>query len=145
MSSHIIHFENKQLEFKELSRDIRYKVFVVEQNVPESIEYDEYEDECRHYLLFADNIAVATCRWRTTEKGVKLERFAVLKDYRGKGLGSKLVQHILDEVKSIGKPIYLHAQEVVIPFYEKLGFKIYGDVFIEADIRHFLMNYENPD
>ncbi len=143
MDIEIIKFTINQSEAVSQASKIRYLVFVEEQHVPEELEYDEFEAESQHYLLFLNEKAVATCRWRHTEKGIKLERFAVLPEYRSKGLGNKLVLKILSEVKPLGKPIYLHAQEVVVPFYEKLGFSVYGDVFIEADIRHFLMKYEN--
>jgi len=138
----IIRFSINQAELVSRSREIRTKVFVEEQHVPEEIEYDEYEAECHHYLMIIGDAAIATCRWRHTPKGVKLERFAVLEAWRGKGYGNLLVEHVLSEVTAPGKPVYLHAQEAVIPFYYNLGFRAYGDVFIEADIRHFLMKYE---
>jgi len=143
MKPTFIKFDNNQIFYRDLARNIRYKVFVIEQNVPEEIEYDEFEAESLHYLLMVDDIAVATCRWRHTLNGIKLERFAVLPEYRGKGLGERLVRHLLNEVLPEGKLVYLHAQEQVIGFYGRLGFKTYGDVFIEADIRHFLMKYES--
>lgn len=142
MNHSIIRFKNEQTVYWKLSREIRYKVFVEEQQVPSAIEYDEYEAECHHYLMFIGDTAIATCRRRITPGGIKLERFAVLEPWRGKGLGYELVKHVLDEVVNEGQPIYLHAQEVVIPFYFKLGFRAYGDVFVEAGIRHFLMKYE---
>jgi predicted GNAT family N-acyltransferase len=142
MNIEIIPFSGIHTELAAAAHSIRTKVFVEEQHVPSALEYDEFENESQHYLLLLDKKAVATCRWRHTPKGIKLERFAVLQEYRGMGFGNKLVLHILEEVKSIGKPIYLHAQEAVIPFYGKLGFNVYGDVFTEAGIRHFLMKYE---
>jgi predicted GNAT family N-acyltransferase len=142
MDIEIIRFTINQSEPVFQARNIRYLVFVEEQQVPEALEYDEFESESQHYLLFLKGKPVATCRWRHTPKGIKLERFAVLPEYRGKGLGEALVKHVLIEVLTENKPIYLHAQERVVGFYEKLGFEIYGSVFIEADIRHFLMKYE---
>jgi len=138
----IISFNTENQAYFDLSRQIRYKVFVIEQQVPEELEYDEFETESHHYLLFIDNIAVATCRWRYTVKGIKLERFALLAEYRGQGLGEQLVRHLLDEVLKENKPVYLHAQVQVTPFYSKLGFKPYGEIFEEAGIRHYLMVFE---
>jgi predicted GNAT family N-acyltransferase len=138
----IISFNTENQAYFNLSRQIRYKVFVLEQEVPEELEYDEFEAESQHYLLFIDNEAVATCRWRHTTKGIKLERFAVLAGYRGQGLGEQLVRHLLDEVLKENKPVYLHAQVQVTPFYSKLGFNPYGEIFEEAGIRHYLMVFE---
>lgn len=138
----IISFTIDNRAYFNLSRQIRYQVFVEEQKVPEELEYDEFEAESHHYLLFIDNAAVATCRWRYTSKGIKLERCAVLTRHRAQGLGEQLVKHILNEVLMENKQVYLHAQEKVTGFYEKLGFKAYGDIFEEAGIRHFLMKFE---
>jgi GNAT superfamily N-acetyltransferase len=77
--------------------DIRKVVFVVEQECPEELEW-EFEEESTHYLAFLNGKAVGTARWRVTEKGIKLERFAVLKEARGKGVGSSLVKYLLEEL-----------------------------------------------
>ncbi len=115
--------------------DIRRIVFIDEQNVPEDIEVDEFEDDCSHIIARIGGIPVGTARWRRTDNGVKLERFAVLKEYRSKGIGEALVESVLDYV--LPEPaVYLHAQEEVIGFYEKLGFTNEGPTFIEADIVH---------
>jgi predicted GNAT family N-acyltransferase len=116
---------------------------VEEQQVDAAEEY-EFEEESHHYLaLNEENEPVATARWRKTTGGVKLERFAVLKEYRDKGAGRELVSHILEVLKNDPPKgdIYLHAQIQVIPFYEKAGFKALGDEFTEANIRHRKMVY----
>jgi len=138
----MISFNAENKAYFDLSRQIRYKVFVIEQQVPEELEYDEFEAESQHYLLLIENEAVATCRWRHTTKGIKLERFAVLAGYRGQGLGEQMVRHLLNEVLKENKPVYLHAQVQVTPFYSKLGFKAYGEIFEEAGIKHYLMIFE---
>lgn len=124
-----------------MARDIRYQVFVQEQQVPEELEYDEFEEVSRHYLVFYREKAVATCRWRETAHGIKLERFAVMADARGKGFGALMVIHLLQEVLPQKKNIYLHAQEQVVEFYGKFGFTAVGPRFEEAGIQHFLMYY----
>ncbi len=114
---------------------IRRQVFCVEQNVSEEIEMDEYDDIATHILAYIDDKPVGTARWRFTEKGAKMERFAVSKEYRGKGVGEALVKYTLDKLKD-NDLIYLNAQESVIKFYGKFGFVIVGDRFYEADIPH---------
>lgn len=124
-------------------RLIRYQVFVVEQLVSEAEEYDEYEAGCPHFLAQVDGRPAGTARWRQTEKGYKLERFAVLLPYRKLGVGAALVKAVLAEVLPLasGLPIYLHAQIQAAPFYEKLGFKPYGNQFFEANIPHVTMKF----
>lgn len=119
--------------------DIRKKVFIEEQNVPLNIEI-EYEENSNHVICYLDEFPVGTGRWRNTKNGIKLERFAVLKDFRNNGIGKEIVNFILSEISS-NNTIYLHAQEAVVDFYKKLGFKVSGDKFYEADILHSKMIY----
>jgi len=120
-------------------RKIRDVVFIQEQAVSEEEEYDEFESESTHFLAFGDGIAAGTARWRQTEKGIKLERFAVKIEFRGFGIGSALVKAVLADValkNPESKLIYLHAQVQALPFYAGLGFEAYGEEFVEADIIH---------
>lgn len=114
---------------------IRRTVFVDEQNVPEEIEVDEFEDEATHIIAVLDGEPVGTARWKLTASGIKLERFAVLPIHRGKGIGAVLVREVLDHVLP-AETVYLHAQEEVIPFYEQYGFETVGEKFEEAGITH---------
>lgn len=124
---------------------IRHAVFVQEQHVDEREEYDEYEPLSQHFLALLEEEPVGTARWRFTDKGIKLERFAVLKDYRDKGVGKALLHAVLEDVASNpdseGKRIYLHAQIAASNFYRQHGFVPEGDVFYEANIAHTLMSY----
>lgn len=63
---------------------IRKKVFVEEQNCPPELEW-ENEDVSIHFLAELNGVPCGACRWRKTDAGYKLERFAVLKEFRGKG------------------------------------------------------------
>lgn len=119
---------------------IRREVFVKGQNVPED-KLDEFEDESIHYLAFCEGKPVGTARWRMTNDGIKLERFAVLLTFRRKGIGSALLEHILSEI-DLSQDIYLHAQEYIVPFYINYGFRTEGDIFDEAEIPHYKMIYE---
>jgi predicted GNAT family N-acyltransferase len=122
------------------SREIRQVVFVEEQQVAPEIEYDQYEDTSTHVLARIGNKAVGTARWRKTDQGFKLERFAVLNSTRGKGVGLALVNFVLDQIGDKFKS-YLYSQVSAIGFYEKLGFKAEGEIFYEADIPHRKMVY----
>jgi len=117
---------------------IRKEVFVGEQNCPPELEW-EFEDESTHFLATIDGEPGGACRWRKTDKGYKLERFAVLKKYRGRGVGQKLVKTVLADLPADASYVYMHAQLDAIPLYEKFNFEKIGPEFEEAGIRHFKM------
>ena len=119
---------------------IRREVFVEEQKVDEVEEYDNYESSSTHLLAYLDGKPCGTCRFRHTDEGVKLERFAVKKSVRGNGIGNALLNKALDMVDS-SNHIYLHAQVGVVDFYAQHGFIKIGGEFEEANIRHFKMVY----
>ncbi|QJD79788.1 GNAT family N-acetyltransferase [Spirosoma rhododendri] len=122
---------------------IRRRVFVEEQNVPAEDEYDEFETTSLHFLARVDGAPAGTARWRRTSKGVKMERFAVLSEFRGAGVGKALVQTVLDSVFSqLPEPvesIYLHAQVTAMPLYAGFGFVPTGPQFDECGITHYKM------
>ena len=125
-----------------LAQQIRTAVFIEEQGVDSSDEYDAFEEVSHHYLVTLDSKAVATARWRFTPNGIKLERFAVLPTYRGEGIGKYLLDQVIEEVQKHSKPIYLHAQIQVVDFYQKFGFEKEGELFEEAGIQHFKMLFK---
>jgi predicted GNAT family N-acyltransferase len=123
---------------------IREKVFVGEQNVPADLEYDQHDRlaTTRHYLARVDGQPAGAARWRLTDNGVKLERFAVLADFRNQGVGEALVHQVVADVRAEAPDaaqVYLHAQLRAIPLYERTGFQKAGDMFEEADIQHYKM------
>jgi len=121
------------------SKSIREEVFVKEQEVPAHLEYDGNDDDATHYIVFYNKKAVGTARWRKTTAGIKLERFAILKNYRNKGVGKILLDSVMCDVLKTGQTIYLHAQEKAVNYYLRAGFKIHGSAFWEAGIKHFKM------
>jgi len=140
-------FGNKTSEFLKCLL-IRRKVFIEEQCISEDIEVDTHDEHSYHYLLMINEsnekqIPVATGRWRITEKGIKLERFAVLKEYRNQGYGKHILDNILSDTIPFQKTIYLHSQDTAIHFYLKNGFEIEGEPFFEANIKHYKMVYKN--
>ncbi len=122
---------------------IREKVFVIEQEVDPKEEYDEFEESSTHFLASLDGVPVGTARWRFTANGVKLERFAVLEEARGNGVGQGLVAAVLKDIAenkdAVGKLRYLHAQLTAVPLYSKFGFTKEGDIFEECNILHYKM------
>ena len=129
-------FNDKKLA--EQAFAIRRKVFVEEEGVDPNLEYD-HEEKAHHYLLLLGDKALATARWRETEKGIKLERFAVLTEFRNRGLGGIILKEVINDVVLFGKTIYLHSQLRAVPFYERHGFMKEGPVFYEAGMGHYYM------
>lgn len=117
---------------------IRYEVFVVEQNCPPQLEV-QYNEESVHFLATVNGEPAGACRWRKTENGCKLERFAVLKNFRGYGLGQEMVKTVLADLPADAGYVYLNSQTHAVPFYKKLGFETSGPEFEEAGIKHYQM------
>ena len=137
----IISFDISDKSQADLAFAIRQKVFVEEQHVDRDEEYDEHETTAKHYLVFVDEQAAATSRWRHTTNGIKLERFAVLPEFRNKGVGTALVKAVLADVIPFEKLIYLHAQVAAMNVYARNGFVAEGELFYEANIPHYKMIY----
>jgi predicted GNAT family N-acyltransferase len=117
---------------------IRREVFVVEQNCPPDLEY-EHDDVSHHFLATVDGEPAGACRWRKTDNGYKLERFAVLKSFRGYGVGAELVKAVLADLPADADYVYLNSQTHAMSFYKKLGFEESGPEFEEAGIKHYKM------
>ena len=117
---------------------IRKQVFIEEQHCPPEFEW-EHEDESVHFLATVNHVPAGTGRWRKTEHGIKLQRFAVLKEFRGMGVGQALVKAILDDIPTDADYIYLHGQLKACSLYEKFGFVKEGDEFDEVGIKHYKM------
>src|SRR4030095_6993868 len=132
-------FSNKELCDEIFT--IRSEVFVVEQKVSRDEEFDMYEESSLHYLGRWNVEPAGTARWRITKNGIKLERFAVRKHLRNKGIAAAILQEVLKHVTPTGKRIYLHAQVTAVGFYERYGFKKEGPMFSEANIDHYTMYY----
>lgn len=132
--------ENK--EELEQAFHIREEVFIDEQECPPEEEFDGFDEESIHFIAYISGEPAGTSRYRTTEKGVKLERFAVLKKFRGRGVGKRLVQTALSQISTSFEPgtlLYLHAQLTAMPLYARYDFEKIGEMFMEAGIEHFEM------
>ena len=114
---------------------IRRTVFIEEQQVPEALEWDGLDETCWHILVTDDSgHPVGTGRM---EPDGHIGRMAVLKDCRGQGIGSAILVALLDLARRKKcTRVYLHAQVAAIPFYEKHGFSVTGELFMDAGIPH---------
>ena len=120
---------------REALQSVRRRVFIEEQRIPESEEWDDVDPVARHVLVFARNRdAIGTGRLEPTGK---IGRVAVLPQYRGGGVGSLIMGHLVNHATESGfTKVYLHAQAAARGFYERLGFRADGPVFDEVGIPH---------
>lgn len=116
---------------------IRFAVFVEEQGVPFEIEIDEYDTVSIHALAFDGEKAVGTGRLLPDGH---IGRMAVLKRFRGKGIGGALLEALMKAAKARGdREVVLSAQVDALRFYGAHGFQPEGDEYMEAGIRHQAM------
>ncbi|WP_281614532.1 GNAT family N-acetyltransferase [Flammeovirga sp. SubArs3] len=138
----VVIFQGTESEFWPAVMQIRKTVFVDEQQIDISLEFDDIEVKAYHLIVLDNGRPAGVCRFFKTEEGYKMGRFAVLKEFRGQGIGNALIQASLSEIEDIaeeGSKVYLHAQTYVTKFYEEEGFNIEGDEFMEDGIPHVLM------
>lgn len=130
-------------ELGEYARPVRIAVFLVEQAVPEDMEWDEFDALSRHAVVF-DSVGQPIATGRLLPNG-HIGRMAVLKDRRCQGIGSAVLAALIAEadVQGMGS-LQLHAQTHAMPFYERAGFKAEGPEFMEAGIPHVLMGKHRP-
>lgn len=119
-------------------RAVREQVFVLEQRVPVEEEIDALDPPSRHVVaLDAEGRAIGTAR--LTPKHT-IGRMAVLREWRGKGVGAALLRTLVEQARALGWPeVELHAQTHAIAFYERAGFVAEGEEFLDCDIPHRAM------
>ena len=120
--------------------EIRKIVFVEEQNVPIDLEMDGLDNEAEHFIAYINKKPIGCARIRIKNNFAKLERIAIIKEYRNNRFGKQLTKFLIDYCKQKKfDEIRLHSQTYVSDFYKKLGFKAIGENFFEAGIEHVEM------
>ena len=115
-------------------RTVRQAVFVVEQKVPPELEWDGNDAQCMHVLAEVDGVPVGTGRLLPDGH---IGRMAVLRPWRGQGVGSAMLAMLLELAQARGHTqAILHSQSHALDFYMRAGFRVTGDEFIEAGIPH---------
>jgi len=119
-------------------RRVRQAVFVDEQGIPESLEWDGRDAACRHVLALTGTAeVVATGRLLTDGR---IGRMAVLCAWRGRSVGSALLERLQQQALDSGlQRVYVHAQVKVAGFYRRAGFQVAGQPFVAAGIAHVEM------
>lgn len=130
---------------------IRKKVFVEEQGIPEDLEFDDLDSLAMHVIVYEEDPnwktndkaykkAVATGRIIFDGSTCKIGRIAVLKEHRKMKYGDFTVRMLLNKAFTAGiGEVRLDAQYTALAFYEKIGFHVSGEPFNEAGIKHFPM------
>jgi len=118
-----------------LLRAIRETVFIREQSVPEELEWDGKDEECRHALALSLSGDAIGCG-RIMPNG-HIGRVSVLPQWRKQKVGTAIIEALLEEARSRGyKQVDVDAQTHAIPFYENFGFVAHGKVFMDAGLPH---------
>lgn len=122
-----------------LIQSVRRQVFVIEQGIPEVLEWDGLDPGCVHLLATSDGHPIGTIRLQSDGH---IGRMAVLSTYRHQGIGTALMKSMLDIAAEQGLPdLYLDSQTAAIDFYKRFGFMPQGPEFSEAGIPHQRMIY----
>ncbi|RYZ97796.1 MAG: GNAT family N-acetyltransferase [Moraxellaceae bacterium] len=130
-------------------RQLRDRVFIQEQHVPQADEWDGKDEVAKHFLCEKHTDEFVGCARLLVETlhqrpVFHIGRVAVLPQYRGQGIGRQIMLTVLKYCKtqSTETDIYLHAQINRQAFYEHIGFIATGDVFMDAGIPHIEMWYK---
>ncbi|CAM8332412.1 ElaA Predicted acyltransferase [Candidatus Methylopumilus planktonicus] len=118
-------------------KNIREKVFIQEQKVTPQLEWDGMDEKAIHFLVFNDKAAIGCARAIVIKDHMQLGRMAVLKEYRGQGIGSALIEKAMTTAKlNQLSAIYISAQCHAIDFYKKFGFEVTSGIYLDAEIPH---------
>lgn len=125
---------------------IRRIVFIQEQGVPEKEELDDLDPVCRHFIATPgkqspSREAIGTARILFLDDGTaKAQRVAVLREHRKGGVGAALMFALEGEAARAGRStLILSSQVTAVPFYERIGYEPYGELFVDAGIDHRMM------
>lgn len=122
-------------------RSVRTTVFVEEQNVPPDLEWDGLDDTALH-LLARDvaACAIGCARLLVHDDIAHIGRMAVLREWRGRGVGRALLAAVITAARDAGaRSAFLNAQISAAGFYAQAGFLAQGSEFLDAGIPHIRM------
>ena len=134
--------ENKiYTRLPEDAKKIRTDVFVIEQGFKE--EFDEQDNNAIHIVIYYQNVPIGTSRVIYSDKHhcYCIGRFAIVKEYRSKQFGKKLMEITEDLIiNKLGHILVgVSSQERVADFYEKLGYQKTEERYLDQDCPHIWM------
>ncbi len=121
--------------------EVRRQVFVKEQNISEDLTFDGHDRQALQMVVMDGERAIGTARVLfLSDNQAKLERMAILKPFRRRGIGRRIICYLIEELsKRQVEQVILHAQYAVVAFYKSCGFEESGLPFYEAGIKHVKM------
>ena len=140
MSNLIVKKVNTPQELND-AQEVRRQVFTEEQGIKREMDINGLDQNSDHIIAYNNDVPIGTARVRH-KNGIqaKLERIAVLKPYRGQGIGKKIIAASLELAKAKGAlEVTLDSQQSAAGFYQKLGFQQEGAPFEEVGIPHIAM------
>ncbi|MBP1908979.1 GNAT family N-acetyltransferase [Methanolobus bombayensis] len=130
----------KGIENFEDAYSVRKAVFVIEQDIDEELEIDINDERSNHLVIYDNEMPIATGRLFLDKDGFHIGRLCVLKKYRSRQLGKKVMEILIEKAILEGaEKIYLSSQLYATGFYRKFGFREYGDTYNDAGIEHISM------
>lgn len=137
---HVLRLSFKDQDFS-IIENIRKKVFLNEMNISESELFDENDETCEHYILFDGKEAVGSVRFLKMNNEIKLERMAILSEFRGKNYGKSAILQLAEYYRMTGySKMILDSILSVKDFYKKCGFIEEGELFKRVGIDHIRMS-----
>ena len=127
---------------------VRNAVFTLERKVPVEIEVDEQDvpnGDCEHFLIKLDGKSVGACRCMQTESGVRLQRFCILKECRGQGVGKAALTNLeqyYSRRQQFGFRMELDSKFEACGFYKACAYNTESEIFMEAGVPHVKMGKE---
>jgi predicted GNAT family N-acyltransferase len=121
--------------------EVRRRVFVKEQNISEDLTFDGHDRQALQMVVMDGERVIGTARVLfLSNNQAKLERMAILKPFRRKGIGRRIIYYLIKELNNKRvEQVVLHAQYAVVAFYKSCGFEESGSPFYEAGIKHVKM------
>ena len=139
------HFDLRNAQWPQdadLVRTVRHQVFVIEQGIDPALQWTGDDSNFRCVLALDSNqTPIGTGRVKVESTTATIGRMAVLKPFRGSGVGAAILSRLIEIGKAEGANKFeLSAQVPAIAFYQKQGFTASGDVYTEAGIEHRKMS-----
>ena len=127
-------------QFATEAKSIREQVFIQEQQIAPEDEWDAQDAVALHFVVYIAKQPIATARLLSNHS---IGRVAVLKSYRGLGLGKKVMEAIIQQAQQEQRPfLVLSAQVYATGFYQQLGFQVEGEEYLDCGIPHIRMRRE---
>ena len=127
-------------ENSKMALNIRTNVFVKEFGADKFLEFDGLDPKAIHFLLLLENHAIGTARWQEIDNKIKIEKLAIIKDYRGKGFANLLLKYILEDIILSEKEIFLETLNENYTFFEHKGFVV-EEEYSKGDLLYRNMKY----